>query len=50
MMSGLTIILYHIQSESESPDHDADDYEEMEHAMRRDSFVEEGPEDVYQNQ
>lgn len=32
----------------ESPDHDADDYEEMQ-MERRGSFVEDGDEDVYQN-
>ena len=38
------------QSDPESPDHDADDYEEMEQAMKRDSFQDDGPEDIYQNQ
>lgn len=45
------LILYYIQDspkqQRESPDHDADDYEEMQMA-RRGSFTEED-EDVYQN-
>lgn len=37
------------EDESDDPEHDVDDYEEMEAADKRDSFLEGGPDDIYQN-
>ena len=35
--------------ELDNPGHNQDDYEEMEGAGKRDSFTDEGPDDIYQN-
>ena len=37
------------EAEPDSSTHSADDYEEMDAARKRDSFLEGGPDDVYQN-